>query len=149
MPGQLDNEPPPAQRARDGTLPPVLALYLQVLGKYLILDGHDRAHAALIEGIDPPLCVLWPARARDVTTTDVAGLEKLHELSAAQPELPWPGMLNASAERIYHWRSTHYATLRGYPFFGGERAWHDEVSRRLESLRGDVDPVDVALCLEP
>lgn len=136
------------KRARDGTMPPALLLYLQALGKHLLLDGHARVHAALLEGVEPALSVLWPAREREVTAADAAQVELLHALSTKQPELPWPDMLNRTAGRLYHWRSTHYAQLRGFPIRGGEDAWRADVAARLGALRDEVDPGDVAFCLE-
>ncbi len=48
------------KHSRDGTLPPVLLLFFQLVGKWLVVDGHDRLHAALLEGLAPPLLGLWP-----------------------------------------------------------------------------------------
>ncbi|WP_233588185.1 hypothetical protein, partial [Corallococcus sp. CA049B] len=48
------------KHARDGTLPPALLLYMELPEKWLVLDGHDRIHAALLEGTTPPLLGLWP-----------------------------------------------------------------------------------------
>jgi hypothetical protein len=135
------------KRARDGTLPPVLLFYVHVLGKHLVVDGHDRAHAALLEGVEPPLCVLWPAQERYVFPHAVEDLERLHELSARQPELPWPEMLNRAAAMTYSWGSTHHAYLRAYQVRGGMKTWRDEVARRLEALRGEVEEDVAAYCL--
>ena len=44
------------KHARDGTLAPVLLWWVTFLDGWLILDGHDRAVAALAEGA-PPECV--------------------------------------------------------------------------------------------
>lgn len=48
--------------ARAGTLPPAVLLYVSVIGAYLVLDGHDRIHAAVLENLPPPLIAIWPAR---------------------------------------------------------------------------------------
>ncbi|MCX4810617.1 hypothetical protein OG601_08275 [Streptomyces sp. NBC_01239] len=44
------------KHARDGTLAPVLLWWVTFLDGWLVLDGHDRAVAALTEGA-PPVCV--------------------------------------------------------------------------------------------
>ncbi|ALO93468.1 hypothetical protein SHL15_2312 [Streptomyces hygroscopicus subsp. limoneus] len=61
--------------ARDGTLAPVLLWWVTALDGWLLLDGHDRAVAALAEGRTPPCVVLtrvpdeedWRREAREVT----------------------------------------------------------------------------------
>lgn len=49
------------KRVLDGTLPPVLLLWLSCLDGYLLLDGHDRMAAALSEKVDPPILLLHPS----------------------------------------------------------------------------------------
>lgn len=43
------------KHARDGTLPPMLALWVSGLDLYVLLDGHDRLLAALLERVTPGL----------------------------------------------------------------------------------------------
>lgn len=51
------------KRARDGSLPPVLVQFVSGLDMFVLLDGHDRLRASLLEGFAPPLLVLWRVRA--------------------------------------------------------------------------------------
>ena len=44
--------------AREQTLPPILAWYINALDAHIILDGNDRLQAALINGIAPTCLVL-------------------------------------------------------------------------------------------
>ncbi|MFZ6873592.1 hypothetical protein ACO0LF_16160 [Undibacterium sp. Di27W] len=44
--------------ARTGQLPPILVWYIHSLNAYLILDGHDRMQACLLEGVRPAFAVL-------------------------------------------------------------------------------------------
>lgn len=44
--------------ARAGQLPPILVWYIHGLNAYLILDGHDRLQASLLEGVRPGFAVL-------------------------------------------------------------------------------------------
>jgi hypothetical protein len=48
--------------ARENGLPPVLAWYVNVLEKHLVLDGHVRLRAAVDEGIDVPIVRVWDER---------------------------------------------------------------------------------------
>ncbi|UNS95258.1 hypothetical protein MMF93_01350 [Streptomyces tubbatahanensis] len=63
------------KHAREGTLAPVLLWWVSFLDGWLLLDGHDRAAAALAEGA-PPECVEvvrvaddahWRATAEEIT----------------------------------------------------------------------------------
>ncbi|MFP2931232.1 hypothetical protein ACLESO_39785 [Pyxidicoccus sp. 3LG] len=47
------------KHVRDGTLPPVLLFYARLADMWLVVDGHDRLHAALLEGATPPVLGLW------------------------------------------------------------------------------------------
>jgi hypothetical protein len=50
------------KHARDGTLPPALLAWISALDGYVVLDGHDRLHAASLEAREAPLVSLHPAR---------------------------------------------------------------------------------------
>jgi hypothetical protein len=51
------------KHARDGTLPPALLAWLSALDAYVVLDGHDRLHAAALEGAVPHAVSLHAVRA--------------------------------------------------------------------------------------
>lgn len=75
------------KHAREGTLAPVLLWWISFLDGWLIIDGHDRAAAALAEGICPPCMELvlvpddteWRATAETITA---AHDERMARLSA-------------------------------------------------------------------
>ena len=50
------------KHARDGTLPPALLAWISALDGYVVLDGHDRLHAASLERREAPLVSLHPVR---------------------------------------------------------------------------------------
>ena len=67
--GQVFNIRPPQARdsgrikwwrklARAGQLPPILVWQVQALDAFVILDGHDRLQACLLEGVQPAFAVL-------------------------------------------------------------------------------------------
>jgi hypothetical protein len=77
------------KHAREGTLAPVLLWWASFLDGWLLLDGHDRAAAALAEGM-PPACVElvrvpddtdWRATAEKITEAHEEGMARL----AARP----------------------------------------------------------------
>ncbi|MQY32911.1 hypothetical protein SRB17_08710 [Streptomyces sp. RB17] len=119
------------KHARDGTLAPVLLWWVTALDGWLLLDGHDRAVAALAEGLTPPCVVLtrvpeeedWRHTADEVTDSHEARLERL----AARPAAPGierqrETMLRAYADTL---SSLPYepARTRSWPLPGGAPAW--------------------------
>ncbi|MFF5517656.1 hypothetical protein [Streptomyces coeruleorubidus] len=71
------------RRAREGTLAPVLLWFVSPLDVRLILDGHDRAVAALAEGSDPECVILERLVDADVRRRQLRTLTDEHERSAA------------------------------------------------------------------
>lgn len=77
--------------ARDGTLAPVLLWWVTALDGWLLLDGHDRAVAALAEGRTPPCVVLtrvpdeedWRREARTRSWPLPGGVSAWEALAAA------------------------------------------------------------------
>ncbi|WP_069467163.1 hypothetical protein, partial [Actinacidiphila rubida] len=75
------------KHAREGTLAPVLVWWVSFLDGWIVLDGHDRAAAALAEGLQPPCVALvrvvddadWRATAE---TIGAAHRERLADLGA-------------------------------------------------------------------
>jgi hypothetical protein len=115
------------EHARAGTLPPVLVMYLDLFSKWLVLDGHDRAHAALLEGKQPPLLGLW----------------RLEEL---EPRLWSPSSPCCTYE--YPW-SRHCTVTRAWPMAGGFRAWLAEVLAWRRWNHSEVDPVQWGCFTDP
>ncbi|WP_306337998.1 hypothetical protein [Streptomyces sp. KL118A] len=96
-----------AQRkhAREGTLAPVLLWWVSFLDGWLLLDGHDRAAAALAEGT-PPACVElvrvpdeadWRATAEQITESHRDMMARL----AAHPASPHIARQRQALERGY------------------------------------------------
>lgn len=50
--------------ARRGRLPPIVAWWCGGLAAHVVLDGHDRLHAAVLEGVKPTFLVLADLVAR-------------------------------------------------------------------------------------
>lgn len=86
------------KHALDGTLAPVLLWWVSFLDGWLILDGHDRAVAALAEGREPACVVLarLPDEAEWRRTAD-----EITEARAARPAGPAPGPGQAALARAY------------------------------------------------
>ncbi|GHB07414.1 hypothetical protein GCM10010330_71950 [Streptomyces tendae] len=93
------------KHARDGTVAPVLLWWVSFLDGWLILDGHDRAVAALAEGTEPPCVVLarLPDEAEWRRTADAVAeghAERMTRLSE-HPAGPGTERRRAALERGY------------------------------------------------
>ncbi|MDY7227600.1 hypothetical protein [Hyalangium rubrum] len=129
------------KRARDGTLPPALLLYVDLLGKWLLLDGHDRVHAALLENVVPPLLGLWPVH-EEVLPSSPEGQQGV--LQAAEFHLrdgAPPSVVNrVNRMLLLNFQGSRRSTVtRAWPMKGGLSAWRAEV---LASRRWNPFPAD-------
>lgn len=117
------------KRARDGTLPPALLLYVDLMAKWLVLDGHDRLHAALLEGVTPPLLGLWPVIER---VNPSSAVSQEGALIAAEFNLR-AGETAQRIDRVNRMLLHSFAgprrgtVTRAWPLRGGLEAWRAEV----------------------
>ncbi|WP_375743769.1 hypothetical protein NR800_00185 [Corallococcus interemptor] len=130
------------KRARDGTLPPVLLLYVDILAKWLVLDGHDRLHAALLEGVEPPLLGLWPfvTPPRPASAVREAGALFSAEFqlrAGATPET----VDRVNRMLVHSFTPDPRGTVsRAWPIPGGRETWREEVTTRRR--RGWLPPLE-------
>jgi hypothetical protein len=132
------------KHARDGTLPPVLLLYFHLAGKWLVVDGHDRLHAALLEGLAPPLLGLWPVvetALPEEAHTREAALRSAETILRAQVT---PGMVDSTNKLLVRTHQTHRraTATRAWWLAGGAPAWHREVLARREQSDFPADADD-------
>ncbi|MFE0173159.1 hypothetical protein ACFWZ2_12630 [Streptomyces sp. NPDC059002] len=93
------------KHAREGTLAPVLLWWVSFLDGWVLLDGHDRAAAALSEGLQPPCVELvrvpddaaWRATAAEVTEAHEQRVARL----AAHPAGPHTARQRQAIDRGY------------------------------------------------
>jgi hypothetical protein len=119
------------KHARDGTLPPVLLTYFALVERWLVVDGHDRLQAALLEGREPPLLGLW-------SVTEIPMVEDLSTLyrqdgamKAAELRLrAKPGDVDAVNRSLLrdHEQVHRLAVTRAFPLRGGAATWKAEVT---------------------
>ncbi|NMO14319.1 hypothetical protein HPC49_29905 [Pyxidicoccus fallax] len=131
------------KHARGGTLPPVLLLYVDLLSKWLVLDGHDRVHAALLEGVEPPLLGLWPFieprhPRSEVRETGALMSAEFQLRAGATPEV----IDRVNRMLVRNFEPPERGTVsRAWPIRGGLEAWRAEVLawRRWNGLAVDED----------
>ncbi|MCF3134223.1 hypothetical protein [Streptomyces olivochromogenes] len=118
------------KHAREGTLAPVLLWWVSFLDGWAILDGHDRAVAALTEGRTPECVVLtrvvdedtWRRQAAELTEeceSRTAPLDaRPHPGAARHRALMEEGFAHTLAELPYEASSTP-----SWPLPGGRADW--------------------------
>ena len=125
------------KHAREGTLAPVLLWWVSFLDGWLILDGHDRAVAALAEGRTPESVVLDQVSGEETWRRVAAEVTKDHERRmgelAPHSDDPAAEHRRATMERAYAdtIASLPYDGLRTplLPLPGGAATWDDLAAR--------------------
>ncbi|MEU6259822.1 hypothetical protein [Streptomyces sp. NPDC047043] len=127
------------KHAREGTLAPVLLWWVSFLDGWLLLDGHDRAVAALAEGSVPPCVVLvrvqdderWRETAGEITESHEQRMARL----AARPAHADLERQRAALEQGYadvmSWLAYEEAHTDSWPLPGGPATWDDLAARAM------------------
>jgi hypothetical protein len=69
--------------AKENKLPPVLIWYLNCLDAYIIIDGHYRLYAALLENVKPDLILVYSVNEQNIIT-DKYRQEKIEKSLSVQ-----------------------------------------------------------------
>ena len=124
--------------ARQGKLPPLLLMWISGLQRYIVLDGHDRLHAAILEGTTPRALGLLGFREEPALLTDAAGLQA-ESIAAAVAANPNPrggrpysvDSVNRLLLEAYDDRMRLKLVTRAWPLTGGCSAWMQQVRSQL------------------
>ena len=125
--------------AREGVLPPAVLLYNPLIQRYLVVDGHDHLHAALLEGRRPATIACVPIAGgaqsgyRADPNAQMAWVEPA-SLSGRPLSLIRVDRLNQAARAAYGEPMVR-AVLSARRFEGGPAAWNAMVAAEL----GDDD----------
>ncbi|ADO69127.1 hypothetical protein [Stigmatella aurantiaca] len=139
------------KQARDGTLPPVLLFYFALVGKWLVVDGHDRLHAARLENRTPPLLGLWSVFEQPVPQDERTRARQQGSMQAAEFRLRGRPMDVDAVNRLLvrdHESVRRFAGTRGYPLRGGGATWRAEVAAWKKGLSATASPDDWAAFVE-
>ncbi|MBK3646333.1 hypothetical protein [Streptomyces sp. MBT33] len=102
------------KHAREGTLAPVLLWWVSFLDGWLLLDGHDRAVAALEEGGVPPCVVLTRVQDDEQWRRGAAEMTEWYRRETAEPAVH---PASPGAERMRAARDEGYASaLASLPY---------------------------------
>ena len=117
------------KHARDGTLPPVLLLFFQLVGKWLVVDGHDRLQAALLEGLAPPLLGLWPFLEEALPDNAAWREAYIRDVDVGLRIRAKPADIDSANQKLLRAHQTHQPVpfTRAWPLRGGVAAWRRDV----------------------
>ncbi|MFF3320262.1 hypothetical protein ACFYV5_32850 [Streptomyces sp. NPDC003035] len=116
------------KQARDGSLAPVLLWWVTAFDGWLLLDGHDRAVAALAEGRTPRTVVLHRAEDEDRVTELCGSVSETYErLLVRDVAGPDPERRRAASVRglsdVAAGVPYDEARTRAWPIPGGAAEW--------------------------
>lgn len=136
------------KQLRVGHQPPVVLLYVSVLEMFVILDGHDRLQAALIEGMRPEYLILAPVQHRRWPTPTNATQTRasiVRTYSHAWQKAGPAGRagLNRGLIQAFSPLEDHVSRMRVWPLSGGWPRWRSEVRQAAMGL--DPDALDALL----
>jgi len=121
------------KRAREGSLPPLLVWWCSGLFAHVLLDGHDRVHAARLENVKPDVIVLADVVAHGSHDLAYHRQQALDQAALIEERVPAVAKDRASAVnavlRSLGWdprREWDLATP-GFPLEGGVERWEAEV----------------------
>lgn len=129
------------KRARDGTLAPLLLLFVAGLDAWLLLDGHDRLRAALLEGCAPAALALGRVRRVRYADDPAARAALWRSVGETYDRMGPPSpsaverlnrhLIAGFAEPVY----TRTAT-RAWALPGGAARWRAEATARAPEWGG-------------
>jgi hypothetical protein len=131
------------KRAREGSLPPLLVWWCRGWSAYVLLDGHDRVHAALLDDVTPEIVVLAdvvPASADHVDAVKRESLDHVNILETLPSAQLRADVMNAIVRAAWDPRTEWDAATPGFAIDGGVEHWMDEVrGTLLEAMVRDRD----------
>jgi hypothetical protein len=129
--------------ARKKTLPPVLAMWCSGLATHLVLDGHDRLHAALLENVMPEVITIQESRPKEPldvwTARQAKQAEILLRVPPTSPE--HEARIRMYASEVWtNPRPTSEAKSPSHPMRIRFDAWQQEVRLACRTRGVEVPP---------
>lgn len=126
--------------SRQGLLPPVICLWIFPFSAPIILDGHDRMLAALLERREPEFLILEPFSSTHVSAEQLQAQQSgiLTQYEAMQPYIEHVSGRSLdyfNRQVIMAFEEEHHRSmLRVWPLPGGAPRWRAEVTAQLSYL---------------
>jgi len=125
------------KKVREQTLPPILIWYLSCLDAYVLIDGHCRLQACVLENQPPDFLVAFSAQ-KEAVQHDAAVQEQiiasLHRPQIAPRKHLSTEAANAVLIRAFDDRPLLSPKTHGWVSFSSELQWLSEVNAKLKAL---------------
>lgn len=130
------------KKAREGTLPPIFALYLGCLEAHIIIDGHSRLMASVLENIPPKIILISSLIKEDNTVSPdtrekvLKSLEHLEESEENYNKMTIGAIdkRNNLLINVFDKEPHLYPKTFGYVTRDSEANWNKEVIDELTNL---------------
>ncbi len=127
------------KKARENALPPILVWYLSNLTDYVIIDGHDRLQAAILEDMPPDFLVLQSGNEIAVEPNFENQAKVLHSLEHRAANKKFKPIstedLNAVLIQAFDDRPEISIHTRAWATRLTQETWLAEVEARLKELK--------------
>jgi hypothetical protein len=121
------------KRVRERRLPPLVVWWCRGLYSHVLLDGHDRLHAALLEDVSPDIVVLADVSAHakaDVIEGKQRALDRAALMDAIPSVANRAATTNSVLRAAWDPRAEWDLATPGFPLDGGVERWEEEVRGR-------------------
>lgn len=130
------------KHARDGTLPPLLVLWLSAIDGYVLLDGHDRLAAARAEGLVPRAISVHALRVSPPDPAWIASATERYARVMEHHEKLAPATVREANERLVQ-------AHRPWARYGTPARFTPSLAARFAEERPGLDlPRDVVAVLD-
>lgn len=124
------------KKAREGTLPPILLWYVAGIDALVVIDGHYRLRAAIMENSAPRFVVICASQTQAIAHCPDVQQRVLASLTRQIPRKPArdTATVNRVLVQAFDDRPFRYALTHAWASLRSQQDWNDDVARRLQQL---------------
>ncbi len=126
------------KKVRENNLPPILAWYLHCLDAYIIIDGHSRLMASILEGVPPNIIVAYSAEENDITVRKKIQQETNTDMSEQLSKIDLDRIstekLNQILIQIYHQDPEIQTKTVAWAVRDLDELWTHELTKYLSQI---------------
>lgn len=124
------------KKVREGRLPPILVWYLSCLDAYIIIDGHDRLMASILENQPPELIAISSAQEIQFPPDVIAQQHILEALSNPKSDRKKSISIEHMNQVLLQVFDNSYTSARTFSWasISSDQVWIDEVAGFLREI---------------
>lgn len=123
------------KKVKEGTLPPIILMHLSQLSNSVIVDGHSRLFASILEDIPPKLIILYPTTEQEIKP-DLEQAEKRAKALVKQFETNPKLKIEQMNQLLISFYDDRPWLIRRTTakFNKDEKQWNEEFKKLIKSL---------------